>query len=124
VGLGAALEYLERLGRERVAAHEQCLLSESSARLREIPGLELVGTAAEKSGVVSFTVQGVHPHDVGTILDQAGVAVRSGHHCAMPIMERYGIPATARASFAFYNNRADVDRLIVGLQRAVEIFRG
>jgi cysteine desulfurase/selenocysteine lyase len=122
VGLGAALEYLERLGRERVAAHEQCLLSESSARLREIPGLELVGTAAEKSGVVSFTVQGVHPHDVGTILDQAGVAVRSGHHCAMPVMTYFGLPATVRASFGCYNTRADIDRLVAALTTVREVF--
>ncbi len=122
VGLGAALEYLELLGRERVAAHEQQLLAEATARLGEISGIKLVGTAPEKSGVISFTVDGVHPHDVGTILDQAGVAVRSGHHCAMPVMSYFGLPATVRASLGCYNTRADIDRLVAALKSVREVF--
>ena len=122
VGLGAALEYLDLLGRERVAAHEQQLLTQATARLLEIPGLTLVGTAAEKSGVISFTLQGVHPHDVGTILDQAGVAVRSGHHCAMPVMTFFGLPATVRASFGCYNTLADIDQLVAALVKVREVF--
>ncbi len=125
VGLGAAVDYLERIDFAAAAAHEHALLDYATRRLLdEIPGARVIGTATPKTGVLSFVVDGVHPHDLGTIVDHEGVAIRTGHHCAMPIMERYGIPATARASFAFYNNRADVDRLIVGLRRAVEIFRG
>jgi cysteine desulfurase/selenocysteine lyase len=122
IGLGAALDYLERLGRDRVAAHEQGLLARATARLAAIPGLELIGTAAEKSGVISFTLQGIHPHDVGTILDREGIAVRSGHHCAMPVMSYYGLPATVRASFGCYNTHGDIDRLIAGLGRVHEVF--
>ncbi len=125
VGLGAAVDYLEGIDFDAAAAHEHALLEYATARLLdEIPGARVIGTAAPKTGVLSFVVDGVHPHDLGTIVDREGVAIRTGHHCAMPIMERYCIPATARASFAFYNNRTDVDRLIVGLRRAVEIFRG
>jgi cysteine desulfurase/selenocysteine lyase len=125
VGLGAAVDYLERIDFAAAAAHEHALLDHATRRLLdEIPGARVIGTATPKTGVLSFVIDGVHPHDLGTIVDHEGVAIRTGHHCAMPIMERYGIPATARASFAFYNNRADVDRLIVGLRRAVEIFRG
>jgi cysteine desulfurase/selenocysteine lyase len=125
VGLGAAVDYLERIDFAAAAAHEHALLDYATRRLLdEIPGSRVIGTATPKTGVLSFVIDGVHPHDLGTIVDHEGVAIRTGHHCAMPIMERYGIPATARASFAFYNNRADVDRLIVGLRRAVEIFRG
>ena len=125
VGLGAAVDYLEGIDFTAAAAHEHALLNYATARLLdEIPGSRVIGTAAPKTGVLSFVVDGIHPHDLGTIVDHEGVAIRTGHHCAMPIMERYCIPATARASFAFYNNRADVDRLIVGLRRAVEIFRG
>jgi cysteine desulfurase/selenocysteine lyase len=125
VGLGAAVDYLERIDFAAAAAHEHALLDYATRRLLdEIPGARVIGTATPKTGVLSFVIDGVHPHDLGTIVDHEGVAIRTGHHCAMPIMERYGIPATARASFAFYNNRADVDRLIAGLRRAVEIFRG
>jgi cysteine desulfurase / selenocysteine lyase len=122
VGLGAALEYVDSLGRERIAAHEQQLLARATARLRAVPGLDLVGTAADKAGVVSFTWRGIHPHDVGTILDREGIAVRSGHHCAMPVMTYYGLPATVRASFGCYNTHADIDRLIAGLERVREVF--
>ena len=125
VGLGAAVDYLERLDFTALAAHEAALLTYASTRLiAEIPGVRVIGTAAHKAGVLSFVIAGIHAHDLGTIVDREGVAIRTGHHCAMPVMERFGVPATARASFAFYNNRSDVDRLIVGLQRAVEIFRG
>jgi cysteine desulfurase/selenocysteine lyase len=121
VGLGAAVDYLEGVGLERVAAAEHDLLEYASARLQEFPGLTIIGTAPEKASVVSFTVAGIHPHDLGTILDHEGVAIRTGHHCAMPVMEFYGVPATARASFAFYNTRAEVDRLVDALYVAREM---
>jgi len=122
VGLGAALEYVESLGREAIAAHEHGLLELATARLAAMPGLRLVGTAAQKAAVLSFTMQGVHPHDIGTILDSEGVAIRTGHHCAMPLMEYYGLAATARASFGCYNNTHDVERLVQSLQRVREVF--
>jgi cysteine desulfurase/selenocysteine lyase len=122
VGLGAALEYVESLGRERVAAHERHLLELATERLAAVPGLTLVGTAAEKASVVAFTMEGVHPHDIGTILDSEGVAIRTGHHCAMPLMDFFGLAATARASFAVYNRVEDIDRLVAGLQRVRELF--
>ena len=122
IGLGAALDYVESLGRERITAHEQRLLGQATERLHAIPGLKLIGTAADKAGVISFTMQGVHPHDVGTILDREGVAVRSGHHCAMPVMTYYGLPATVRASFGCYNTPADIERLVAGLERVREVF--
>ena len=121
IGLGRAVEYLESLGLERIAAAEQSLLDYATARLADVPGLTLIGTAPRKAAVVSFTVDGVHPHDLGTILDAEGVAIRTGHHCAMPVMEFYGVPATARASFAFYNTRAEVDRLVDALAVAREM---
>ena len=122
VGLAAALEYVELLGRERIAAHEQQLLSAATARLRAVPGLTLVGTAADKAGVISFTLQGVHPHDIGTILDREGVAVRTGHHCAMPVMTWYGLSATARASFGCYSTEADIEALLAALDKVLEVF--
>jgi cysteine desulfurase/selenocysteine lyase len=122
IGLGAALDYMAMLGPERVAAHEQDLLAEATARLRSVAGLTLVGTAAEKCGVVSFTLAGIHPHDVGTILDREGVAIRSGHHCAMPVMTWYGLPATVRASFGCYNTRSDIEALLAGLGKVREVF--
>ena len=121
IGLGAAVDYLESIGLERIAAAEQDLLDYATQRLAAIPGLTLVGTAPAKAAVVSFTVDGVHPHDLGTILDHEGVAIRTGHHCAMPVMEFFGLPATARASFAFYNTRPEVDRLVDALQVAREM---
>jgi len=121
IGLGAAVDYLESIGLERIAAAEQDLLEYATKRLAGIPGLTLVGTAPAKAAVVSFTVEGVHPHDLGTILDHEGVAIRTGHHCAMPVMEFFGLPATARASFAFYNTRPEVDRLVEALQVAREM---
>jgi len=125
VGLGAAVDYLEAIDFAAVAAHERALLERAQRRLLdEIDGARLIGTAPSKASVLSFVVDGIHAHDLGTIVDSEGVAIRTGHHCAMPVMERFGIAATARASFAFYNNDDDVDRLIAGLNKAVEIFRG
>jgi cysteine desulfurase/selenocysteine lyase len=121
VGLGAAIDYLESLGMERIAAAEHELLVYANERLATIPGLRFVGTAPEKAAVVSFTLDKVHPHDLGTILDSEGVAIRTGHHCAMPVMDFYGLPATARASFAFYNTRAEIDRLVDALHTAREM---
>ena len=121
VGLAAAIDYLGGIGMERIAAAEHALLEYATARLTTVPGLEIVGTAPAKAAVVSFTLGSVHPHDLGTILDMDGVAIRTGHHCAMPVMEFYGIPATARASFAFYNTRAEVDRLVDSLGVALEM---
>jgi cysteine desulfurase/selenocysteine lyase len=123
IGLGAAVDWLSAVGLDAVAAHEHDLLVYGAERLREVPGLRLVGTTAEKAAVLSFVIEGVHPHDVGTVLDYEGVAVRTGHHCAQPVMDRYGIPATTRASFALYNTRAEVDALIAALHKAVETFR-
>ncbi len=123
-GLAAAADYIEGIGLEATAAHEDALREYAEERLVEIPGLRLVGTAPHKAAVVSFVVDDVHPHDLGTILDQEGVAVRAGHHCTQPLMERYGVPATARASFGLYNTTEEVDRLIAGVRNAVGLFRG
>jgi cysteine desulfurase/selenocysteine lyase len=122
VGLGAALEYVEELGREAIAAHEHTLLELTNERLAALPGVRLIGTAPGKAAVVSFTMEGVHPHDIGTILDSEGIAIRTGHHCAMPIMQFYGLPATARASFGCYNDTHDVERLVQGLRKVRELF--
>ena len=125
VGLGAAVDYLEAIDFAAVAAHEHALLEHATQRvLAEIPGVRSIGTAPHKASVLSFVVDGIHAHDLGTIVDSEGVAIRTGHHCAMPVMERFGVAATARASFAFYNNHDDIDRLMAGLKKAVEIFRG
>ena len=125
VGLGAAIDYLERIDFDALAAHEHALLEHATARLlAEIPGARLIGTARDKASVLSFVIEGIHAHDLGTIVDREGVAIRTGHHCAMPVMERFGVAATARASFALYNDRSDVDRLMAGLKRAVELFGG
>jgi cysteine desulfurase / selenocysteine lyase len=123
VGLGAALEYLEGLGIDRVRAHETSLLRYATRALSAIPGLTIIGTAAEKAGVISFVIDGVHPHDLGTILDAEGVAIRTGHHCAMPVMDFFGVPATARASFGCYSTMRDVDALVAALAKAREVFR-
>jgi len=122
VGLGAALEYLQSLGVEAVAAHEHALLQLATARLAALPGVRLIGTASHKAAVLSFTMDGVHPHDIGTVLDSEGIAIRTGHHCAMPIMERFGLAATARASFGCYNNAEDVERLVEGLKKVRQVF--
>ncbi len=122
VGLGAALEYVQSLGRSAIAAHEHALLELATARLSALPRLKLIGTASAKAAVVSFTMDGVHPHDIGTILDSEGIAIRTGHHCAMPIMESFGLAATARASFGCYSNAEDIDRLVEGLQKVRKLF--
>jgi cysteine desulfurase / selenocysteine lyase len=122
IGLGAAIDYLGSLDWNAVVAHEADLLAYATARLLELPGIQLVGTAAHKAGVVSFVVAGVHAHDVGTIVDQEGVAIRTGHHCTQPVMDFFGVPATARASFALYNTRADVDALVAALEKVRKVF--
>ena len=122
VGLAAAMDYVDAIGLERINAHEQRLLERATSALLAVPGLRIIGESAHKAGVVSFTLEGVHPHDLGTILDAEGVAVRTGHHCAMPVMDFFDVPATARASFGCYSNDADLDQLIVALARAQEVF--
>jgi cysteine desulfurase/selenocysteine lyase len=122
VGLGAAIEYLAGLDWSLVTDHEHDLLEYANTRLAEIPGVQLIGTAAHKASVVSFVVEGVHPHDVGTIADQEGVAIRTGHHCTQPVMDFFGVPATARASLAFYNTRAEVDALVAAIHRVRKVF--
>ncbi len=122
VGLGAAVDFLSSLDLTAAHAHEHALLQHATSVLTRIPGLRIVGTAAEKASLVSFVVAGVHPHDLGTILDEDGIAVRTGHHCAMPVMDFFKLPATARASFAFYNTFDEIDRLAAGIERARKIF--
>ena len=122
IGLGAAVDFLSELDQDAAHAHERALLHHATAALSKIPGLRIVGTAAEKASLVSFVVAGVHPHDLGTILDEDGIAVRTGHHCAMPVMDFFKLPATARASFAFYNTFDEIDRLGAGIERARKIF--
>ncbi len=122
VGLAAAMDYVQGLDLEAVGAHEQQLLGLATAELLRIPGLEIVGTAAHKAAVISFTMTGVHPHDIGTILDHEGVAVRTGHHCAMPVMDFFAVPATARASFGCYNTAGEVGRLVGSLRKVREVF--
>jgi cysteine desulfurase/selenocysteine lyase len=122
VGLAAAMDYVESLGIDAIAAHEHRLVELATAELRKIPGINIIGTAANKASIVSFTMDGVHPHDLGTILDHEGVAVRTGHHCAMPLMTFLGLPATVRASFAVYNTQKDVASLVAALGRAREVF--
>jgi len=122
IGLGAALEYLMALDPEAVAAHEAGLLAAATRRLSDIPGLRLIGTAEHKASLVSFVFDEIHAHDVGTVLDREGIAVRTGHHCAQPVMDFFGVPATVRASFAFYNTLEEVDRLAVGLEKVRELF--
>jgi len=121
IGLGAAIAYIDNLGKASIAEHEDELLSYATAQLEKIPGIRLVGTAREKVGALSFVMEGVHPHDIGTILDQEGIAVRTGHHCAQPIMDRFGIPATVRASFGLYNTKAEIDSLAAGIEKVKEI---
>jgi cysteine desulfurase/selenocysteine lyase len=122
IGLAAALDYVSAIGLPTLGAHEQELLMLTVARLSAIPGLRLVGTSPDKAAVVSFTLEGIHPHDIGTILDSEGIAIRTGHHCAMPVMQFFGLPATARASFACYNTVEDVERLAQGLLKVREVF--
>lgn len=123
IGFGAAIEYLETIGMNRIETHEHSLLVYATERLLEIEGLRIIGTAKEKAAVISFVLEDAHPHDIGTILDSEGIAIRAGHHCAQPLMNRMGVPATARVSLSLYNTREDVDRLVSGLRRTCEIFR-
>jgi cysteine desulfurase/selenocysteine lyase len=122
VGLAAALGYLEGIGHEAIADHERRLLDEATAKVLELPGARLIGTAREKASVLSLIIAGIHPHDIGTILDREGIAVRAGHHCAQPVMKRYGVSATVRASFGIYNSSDEIDALVRGLRRAREVF--
>jgi len=122
IGLGTAIEYLESIGLDAIAAHEHALLRQATARAADVPGLRLIGTARDKAGILSFVLDDVHAHDVGTILDSEGVAVRTGHHCAMPVMEHFGVPATVRASFALYNTPGEVDALFAALVKVREVF--
>ncbi len=122
VGLSAAIDYMENLGFAAIEAHERDLLDYATERVGAIDRVRIIGTAREKAGVLSFVMAGVHPHDIGTILDREGIAIRVGHHCAQPVMERFGVPATARASFAFYNTRAEIDQLVEGIARIREVF--
>ena len=122
IGLAAAINYLNGIGMSNIAAWEAQLLAYATGRLLELPALRIIGTAATKASLVSFNIDGIHPHDLGTVLDQRGVAIRAGHHCAMPVMERFGLPGTARASFAFYNTRGEIDQLVEGLRLAQRMF--
>jgi cysteine desulfurase/selenocysteine lyase len=121
IGLSAAIEYVEGLGLDRISRHERDLLAYGTETLTSVPGLQLTGTAAEKAGILAFVLDGVHPHDIGTILDREGVAIRTGHHCCQPLMDRLGVPATARASLAFYNTRAEIDVLASALAKVREV---
>jgi cysteine desulfurase/selenocysteine lyase len=122
IGLGAAIDYLNSIDRAAAYAYEQELLRYATERLSSIEGVRVIGTAREKASVISFTVENVHPHDIGTILDQEGIAIRAGHHCAQPVMQHFKIPATARASFAFYNTKEEVDRLAAAIEKVIEVF--
>ena len=122
ITLGAAVDYLTEIGMNRIAAHETDLLDYATTEVTKMPGLRIIGTAEKKAAVLSFTIQGVHPHDVGTLLNEDGVAIRTGHHCAQPVMQRFKVPATCRASFAFYNTFAEVDALVASIRRVQKVF--
>jgi cysteine desulfurase/selenocysteine lyase len=123
IGFNDAINYLRNIGMENIATREHGLLNYATEQLASMPGLKIIGTAKQKVGVISFIMEGIHPHDIGTILDENGICVRAGHHCAMPLMERFGIPATVRASFGLYNSEADVNALVRGLQQVQELFQ-
>lgn len=122
IGLGTAIEYVKAIGLQNIAAHEHTLLTYATAALLPIPGMRLIGTAKDKAAVLSFVLDGIHPHDIGTVLDQEGIAIRTGHHCAQPLMQRFGVPATARASLGLYNTTEEIDSLVAGIHRAREVF--
>ena len=122
VGLGAAIDYLNAIGLDNIAAYEEELLDYATEQISKIPGVRIIGTAEHKASVISFVIEGIHPHDVGTVLDQEGIAVRTGHHCAQPVMQRFGIPATTRASLAFYNTREEINGLVAGIHKVKEVF--
>lgn len=121
IGLGAAIDYVERIGLANAASYEQELLFYATERISQIPAVQVIGTAREKVSVLSFVVEGVHPHDAGVMLDQEGVAIRTGHHCAQPVMERFNIPGTIRASLAFYNTKEEIDALVTGIEKVKEV---
>ncbi len=123
VGFYSALDYLEKIGMKNIAQHESELLAYATSKLATIPGLKMIGTAKEKVGVISFVLEDIHPHDIGTILDHEGIAIRAGHHCAMPLMDRYKIPACVRASFGLYNTKEDIDALMLGMEKVHEVFK-
>ena len=122
VGLGAAIDFIQEVGIEAIAAHENALVEKATEALSQIEGVRLIGTANERAGLVSFVIEGVHPHDIGTILDGEGIAIRAGHHCAQPLMEFYGVPATARASFGMYSTEEEVDRLVEAVKKVIRMF--
>jgi len=122
IGLGAAIEYLSGIGLDNIAAYEHELLEYATEKVAAMPGVRIIGTAGNKAAVMSFEIEGVHPHDVGTILNSDGIAIRTGHHCAQPVMDRFHVPATARASFAFYNTRQEIDKLVEGIRKVQEMF--
>ena len=121
VGLGAAVDYLSAIGMDAIHRRDDELLARATAAVQEVPGLRIIGTAGHKSAVISFVLDGIHPHDIGTIIDLEGIALRTGHHCAQPVMDFFDVPATARASFAFYNTDEEIDRLVSGLRRVREV---
>jgi cysteine desulfurase/selenocysteine lyase len=122
IGLGAAIEYISKIGIDNIKVHEKSLLEYSTKQIEEVPGLRIIGKAKEKTSVLSFVLENIHPHDIGTFLDFEGVAIRTGHHCTQPVMQRYCIPATSRASFAMYNTKEEVDVLVNGLKKIIEVF--
>ena len=122
IGLGSAIDYLTSLGMEKIREHDLALLDYATQRIKEIPGLTIIGNAKEKSGVISFILDTVHPHDVGTVLDFEGIAIRTGHHCTQPVMQRFNIPATSRASFGLYNTKEEIDVLVNGLKKIIDVF--
>jgi cysteine desulfurase/selenocysteine lyase len=122
IGLGAAIDYVNSIGMEAIAAYERELLEYATEAVSKIQGVRILGTAKEKAAVLSFVLEGVHPHDIGTILDQEGIAIRAGHHCAQPVMDRFGVPATARVSFALYNTKEEIDVLVKGIRTVMEVF--
>jgi cysteine desulfurase/selenocysteine lyase len=122
IALGVAIDYLNSIGMANIAAYETELLSHANEVISKVPGIQMLGMSPCKAGVVSFTMEGIHPHDIGTILDREGIAIRTGHHCAQPLMKRLGVPATARASLAFYNTKEEIDALAVGLEKVRKVF--
>jgi cysteine desulfurase/selenocysteine lyase len=122
IGLGAAIDYIQKIGMDKISAYEHELLNYGTEALSQVAGLRIIGTAKEKASVLSFVMEGIHPHDIGTVLDRLGIAVRTGHHCAQPVMDRFAVPATTRASLAFYNTAAEIDALVAGLAKVKEIF--
>jgi cysteine desulfurase/selenocysteine lyase len=122
IGLGAALDYLDEIGMDRIAAYENDLVEYAVEAIGSVDGVRLIGMPRERAGAVSFMIGNIHPHDAGTILDREGIAIRAGHHCSQPVMDFYGVPATCRASFALYNTKQEVDRLVAGIEKVKEVF--